>query len=126
MNIAKVANSMSVAEIQDEMKKLPQAECPVFHHFADGCYARELHIAKGVALVGALHKTCHHFVVSKGKIVVKNGNHNQVLKAGYHGITKSGDKRMIIGLEDSIMTTFHVTELTDPDEIGKVILGEEL
>lgn len=119
-------NNLSVVEIQDDMKQLEQIELPVFHHFADGCYARELHIKKGDALVGALHKTNHHFVVSKGKIMVRNGDESIILTAGYHGITQAGDKRFIYGLEDSIMTTFHVTDLTDVDEIGCKILGEEL
>ena len=117
---------MNVVEIQEEMKQLPQVSLEVKHHFADGCYARELHIPKGAALVGALHKTNHHFILSKGKIMVKNKNYSQILTAPYHGYTLPGDKRLILGLEDSVFTTFHVTELTNVDEIGKKILGEEL
>ena len=117
---------MNVVQIQDEMKQLPQVQMTVGHYFSDGCYARELHIPKGVALAGALHKTNHHYILSKGKIMVHNGNNRSILEAPYHGETKVGDKRIILGLEDAIFTTFHVTDLTDVDEIGRQILGEEL
>jgi len=117
---------MSVLDIQEDIKKLPQIVPDIEHHFADGCYAREMRVKKGTALVGALHKTNHHFVVSKGKIMVQNGNKSEILTAGYHGRTYPGDKRMIFALEDSVMTTFHVTDLTDINEIGRSILGEEL
>lgn len=117
---------MNAVQIQQEMKHLPQIDLRVNHHFSDGCYARELHIPKGVALAGALHKTNHHFILSKGAVMIMNGNDSQLLNAPYHGQTKIGDKRVILGLENSVLTTFHVTDLTDIDEIGKKILGEEL
>ena len=117
---------MNVIQMQEEMRQLPQVELRVGHYFSDGCYARELHIPKGIALAGALHKTNHHYILSKGKIMVRNGNDRRILEAPYQGETKIGDKRIILGLEDAIFTTFHVTDLTDVDEIGKLILGEEL
>jgi hypothetical protein len=117
---------VNVVEIQEEIKRLPQVDCEVEHHFCDGCYAREMRIPKDVVLAGALHKTNHHFVLSKGSVMIKNGNKSEILNAPHHGYTLPGDKRIILALEDSVMTTFHVTNLTDIDEIGRKILGEEL
>jgi hypothetical protein len=117
---------VNVVQIQEEMKQLPQVELKVVHHFSDGCYARELHIPKGVALAGALHKTNHHWVLSKGKVMAKTGNVSAIYEAPYHGHTRVGDKRIILGMENSVFTTFHVTDLTDVEEIGRKILGEEL
>lgn len=119
-------NDMSVVEMEEEMKHLPQVALEVKHHFADGCYARELHIPKGVMLSGALHKTNHHWVLSKGKVLVKNKGEKTIYEAPYHGQTYSGDKRIIFAFEDSVFTTFHPTELTDVAEIESKILGEEL
>lgn len=119
-------DDLSIVEIQEEMKQLPQTRLKLVHHFADGCYARELHMSRGNALVGALHKTNHHWILSKGKILLRNGNESEILTAPYHGITKSGDKRLMVCIEDCVMTSFHVTELKDIDEIGRAILGEEL
>lgn len=119
-------NDLSVVEMQEEMKQLPQVSLTTNHYFSDGCYARELHIPAGVMLAGALHKTNHHWVLSKGKIFVKNGNEKIVYEAPHHGQTYCGDKRIIYAFEDSVFTTFHVTDSTDIDEIGRTILGEEL
>ena len=117
---------MNVVQIQDEMKQLPQVNLKVVHRFSDGCYARELHMKKGEALVGALHKTNHHWVLSSGKIMIRNNDHKEILEAPYHGETKAGDKRLMICIEDAVMTSFHVTKLTDVNEIAKSILGEEM
>ena len=117
---------MNVVEIQDEVGQLPQVMPEVVHHFADGCYAREARMKKGTLGVGALHKTKHHFVLSKGMVLVKNGNTDEIFQAPYHGITKAGDKRSIYAMEDSVWTTFHVTDLTNIDAIADLILGEEL
>jgi len=119
-------NTMSVVDVQEDMKHLPQIDLEVRHHFADGCYARELIIPKGTALVGALHKTNHHFTVSKGCVVVNNGKSRKKLTAPYHGQTYAGEKKLIIALDDSVFTTYHVTNLTGVEEIGKQILGVEL
>lgn len=35
---------------------LPQTECPVFHHFSDGVYIREMLIPAGTFIVGHSHK----------------------------------------------------------------------
>lgn len=117
---------MNVVQIQEEMQQITQYVPEVEHLFSDGCYARKVIMPKGFAGVGALHKTSHHFVVSKGKLMLRNGDEKIIVEAGYHGKTNPGDKRLVIALEDSIMTTYHVTNLTDVIEISKLILGEEL
>ncbi len=119
-------NDLSVVEMEEEMRHLPQIKLETIHRFSDGCYAKELRIPTGVMLSGALHKTNHHWVLSKGKIFVKNGNEKIIYEAPYHGQTYSGDKRIIFAFEDSVFTTFHVTDSTDIEEIGREILGEEL
>lgn len=107
------------------MLDLPQVDLHVEHHFADGCYARELHIPAGVALVGAIHKTNHHWVLSKGHVIVSGGEGDQEYIAPYHGITQPGEKRAFYAVEDSVWTTFHPTTLTDINEIEKEILQYE-
>ena len=119
-------NDLSVVQMEEEMRHLPQVKLETIHHFSDGCYARELRIPAGVMLSGALHKTNHHWILSKGKIFVKNKQDKVVYQAPHHGQTYAGDKRIIFAFEDAVFTTFHVTELKDIDEIGRKILGEEL
>jgi hypothetical protein len=46
------------------------------------------------------------------------------VEAPYFGITEPGTRRVLVMLEDTVWTTFHATELTDPEEIAKAILVE--
>ena len=118
--------STSVVEIQRMLEELPQDACPVKHYFSDGAYAREIFLPKGILIAGALHKTNHMYVVSQGRLFVQTGSKKMIITAPYHGYTHKGDKRIIYAFEDSLFTTFHVTDLTDPDMIAKSILAEEL
>ena len=54
--------------LEAAIEQMPQTDCHIRHHFADGVYAREMTIPAGVVLTGAVHKTCHLSILSKGKI----------------------------------------------------------
>jgi len=114
----------SIYNVQEAMLQLPQVECEVFHHFADGVYARELHIPAGVCLTGALHLTNHFFSVSKGECysVTHEGREHHV--APYLGQTYPNTKRVIYAVTDTVWTTFHPTNETDVDKIAAEILGD--
>jgi|11BtaG_2_1085332.scaffolds.fasta_scaffold19276_3 hypothetical protein len=113
-----------IFKAQDLMLQMPQVECEVFHHFSDGLYARELHIPEGVVLVGALHKTRHMFFVQKGQCTVITHEGEETITAPYMGETVPGIKRIIRADTDCVWIGFHVTDKTEPDEIGKDILED--
>lgn len=123
MNLAKRDD---VYKLQAMMLEEEQIGLHVEHYFSDGCYARELHIPAGVCLVGATHKTNHHFVISKGECLIVCDEHRKELAAPYHGQTLAGDKRVIYAITDTIFTTFHVTNETDIDKIEEQLLQVEL
>lgn len=54
--------------LQEHMKDLPQADCPVRHYFAPGMYLREMTIPCGIVVVGAVHKHEHLAILSQGTI----------------------------------------------------------
>lgn len=112
----------NVSKLQSAMLEYEQVDIKTRHQFTDGCYAREITIPAGVLLVGAKHLTEHFFVISKGKIMINNG---VVLEAPYTGITLPGTKRAIEALEETVMTTFHVTRETNIEEIEKAIIDPE-
>ena len=66
MNLVKHA----ISELQAEMLTMPQVECEVFHHFAEGTYTRELHIPAGTTLVGKIHLHSTINILAKGRIAV--------------------------------------------------------
>ena len=92
-------------------------DIPTFHRFADGIYIREIHAPAGTIFTSVTHKTCHPFVMSKGVADICD-EYGDVTRytAPFTGITEVGTRRVFMVIEDMIWTTFHRTNLTDPDE----------
>ena len=114
-----------IFKAQDLMLQMPQAETVVTDHFADGLYARELFIPAGVCLVGALHKTNHIFTVSQGECYAVTHEGKEHIVAPYTGQTRPGMKRVIYALTDTVWTTYHPTDETNPEKIAEQILEAE-
>ena len=115
-----------IFKAQDLMLQMPQAETVVTDHFADGLYARELFIPAGVCLVGALHKTNHIFTVSQGECYAVTHEGKEHMVAPYTGQTRPGMKRVIYAVTDTVWTTYHPTDETNPEKIAEQILETEL
>ena len=98
-------------------------ELPLIHIFTPKLYGRIIHMRAGAILTSRTHKYEHQFVISQGCIQVINEltGEKQTFKAPYHGITKAGTRRALLALTDTMWHTFHVTNLTDPDEIVKEV-----
>jgi hypothetical protein len=93
-------------------------DLPVKHTFTPGIYAREIYMPAGVFLTTVMHMTEHPFVVSAGEVSVWTPSSGlQRIKAPFSGVTKPGTRRLLYIHEDTIWTTFHATDLTDPREI---------
>ena len=114
-----------IFKAQDLMLQMPQAETGVTDHFADGLYARELFIPAGVCLVGALHKTNHIFTVSQGECYAVTHEGKEHIVAPYTGQTRPGMKRVIYAVTDTVWTTYHPTDETNPEKIAEQILETE-
>ena len=72
----------------------------------------------GTIVVSKIHKTEHPYIVSKGHVAVWIEGQGVVqIRAPHCGITKPGTRRVLYIREDCVWTTFHVTELTDPEAI---------
>jgi hypothetical protein len=107
-----------IMKLQGALLALPQAHMPKFHHFAEGVYARELHIPKGVCLVGRIHLKSQVNIVLKGEIsVVGEDGSMKHFSAPCVFVSPSGTKRAGYAHEDTIWITVLGTEKTDPQEI---------
>ena len=122
MNLALQSN---IFKLQDFMLQQEQAETETIHHFSDGIYARELRIPAGVCIVGALHKTKHFMMVSKGRCSIATHEGSTVVEAPYIVETQPGIKRVVYAETDTVMITFHVTNETDIEKIAEQILVQE-
>lgn len=110
--------------LQDEMLKLPQISLPLFHHFAPGIYARELHIPKGAITIGKLHKyDCLNLMI-KGDRSTLVGDEIIRVKAPFIHVSPAGTKRVSYTHEDSIWVTIHATNETNIEKLEKELVAE--
>ena len=89
-----------------ELEQLPQVDCAVREYFADGLYAREITIPKGVALIGAIHKTHNFAIVSKGVLRVATDDGAKDVQAGEVIQIRPGQKNCVYAIEECVWTNF--------------------
>jgi hypothetical protein len=96
-----------VMRLESALHELPQLPHDVHHHFAPGVYIRELRIPKGAILTGAIHRTAHLNILSKGEVSVltEHGVQRLVAPAVIH--SAPGIKRAGFAHEDTIWMTVH-------------------
>jgi hypothetical protein len=93
------------------------ARAETHHTFIDGIYMREFRAAAGSIITGVTHKTRHPFILSAGIVDVCD-EYGDVVRyfAPFTGITEAGTRRVLFVHQDMVWTTFHRTDLTDPDD----------
>lgn len=107
-----------VNQIDRTLAEMPQQEMPLFHVFTPGLYTRSIFMPAGSFLTSRIHIFEHPFVISAGIVSVWCDEKGwEVLRASHIGVTKAGTRRILYIHEDTIWTTFHVTDETDPDKI---------
>jgi hypothetical protein len=117
---------MNLDKLKMQLAQMPQADCPVQHHFSDGLYARELFIPAGTCIVGSEHLTRHLFIQVYGEVAVSvNGTVREVLNGYEVRETLPGTRKAFYAIKDSLLLSFHVTDETDVRKIGEAILKPE-
>lgn len=100
------------------MAQMPQQNCPLTHLFTPKLYTRTILMPAGTKLTSRIHLYEHPFVISKGVVRVRDGDGDWVtLTAPHIGVTKPATRRVLDVIEDTVWSTFHVTDETDPDKI---------
>lgn len=110
-----------VERLGEELKAVPQVDCPIRHHFAPGVYAREITIPKGTVLVGAVHKRDNLVVLSAGRLRLVTEDGTVEISAPHTRMCKAGAKNAAVALEDSVWTNFFATDETDPDKLVEIL-----
>ena len=110
-----------IKALEAEIEQLPQVDCPIRNIFAPGIYAREMTIFKDTILTGAVHKTCHLSILSKGHVRVVADEGIVEMVAPCTLISQPGAKRAIHALEDSVWTTIHATNETNVDKLVELL-----
>jgi len=107
------------------MKKLPQLDAPLKHHFSKGVYAREIFMPKGMLIVGKIHRTKHLNIVSQGKCIVVTPTRRMEIEAPYTFESSEGEQKVVYMLSDVIWTTIHLTNSTDLEVIEEECIAKE-
>jgi hypothetical protein len=120
MEIIQPTDTEIVNAFMDNMEvfisKLPPVEIGIEHIFARGVYIRKMICPAGALLTSKVHKTESAFIVSGGRILVYDGEHEAViLQASYNGITLPGTRRMGIALENLVWFNIHPTRIKPKD-----------
>ena len=84
---------------------------PVNHQFSGGVYAREFFLPKGYMVVGKVHKGDHFLACTIGDCTMTTQYGSQRVTAHYLEQAKSGTKRIVFAHEDTVLVTFHKTDL---------------
>jgi hypothetical protein len=106
-----------VNRLEAELARLPQRECPVWHHFSPGLYARQMFIPAGTVLTGAVHRTEHLCIVSGDIDVTTDDGMLHIRDLQRIIVSKPGTKRAGFTREDTLWTTVHATSETDLDKL---------
>ncbi len=118
-----LAQLARVDEFEKMLVNLPPAEFKHTHRFTPGLYIREIFMPKGSIFTSKIQKTVHPYVISQGRVAVWTPQNGwERFMAPWTGITEPMTKRILIIEEDTIWTTFHVTDKTDILEIEKDII----
>lgn len=100
-----------------EMLQMPQASCPVVHHFGPGLCVREVFMSAGTLAIGHTQKFEHMNVLLRGSVMVVNDDGTtSVLKAPLMFIGKPGRKIGYV-LEDMVWQNIYATDLKNPDDV---------
>jgi hypothetical protein len=105
--------------LEAEMLKLPQVDCPVQHYFVDGLYTRQIFIPAGTLLVGYIHTQPCITTLSKGKILIADGESQVEFEAPMTMTCAAGTKKAGYAIEDSMWadTYLNLDNERDPDKL---------
>lgn len=115
----------AIADLEEIVKSTGvEIECPVVHHFSRNVYAREMHVQKGVLLVGKIHKHQNLNILSAGEVSVLSVDGVKRVKAPYTFVASPGAKRVIYAHEDAVWTTIHGTPEQDVARIEDEVIAK--
>ena len=98
---------------------------PIKHTFADNVYIRQMDMAKGTVVVGAIHKHLHVWFLLTGHVTVTTEDTTEDYIAPCYTVSTPGVKRVILANEDSIFVNVHKnpSNTQDIDELEKEIVA---
>jgi len=96
-------------------------EC-VNHYFAPGIYLRELHMAKGLVVVGHRHKTETVNILLKGKVAIIEDGKLIYREAPFTYVSPAKHRKALYIIEDTIWQNIHPSDETDLKKLEDIFI----
>ena len=94
----------------------------VKHFFAPGIYLRELHMAKGMVVVGHRHKTETVNILLKGKIALIENGELIFREAPFTYVSPAKHRKAAYIIEDVIWQNIHPSDETDLKKLEDIFI----
>ncbi|MEY4761259.1 MAG: Rhodoferax phage [Pseudomonadota bacterium] len=112
----------AVERLEGAMLQLPQADCPVVHHFGPGIYIREVTLPADTFAIGHEQRFEHLNIMVKGAVaIVGEGGDLKVLRAPLIYVGKPGRKVGYI-IEETVWQNIYATTERDIDKLESMLL----
>ena len=110
--------------IESHMLNLPQAPCPVTHHFGPGTYLREVTLPKGALVIGHAHRFEQLNIMLTGKInLLTADNQLRLLEAPAIFVGPPGRKIAYV-IETCTWLNAYATDERDIDKLEDMFLDK--
>ena len=109
-------SNLVIADLEKEMLDMPQADCPVAHHFGPGIYIREVTLPAGIFAVGHAQRFDHLNIMLTGKVAIVDDGKVRVLEAPLIFTGKPGRKVGYV-IETCVWQNVYATEETNIDAL---------
>lgn len=117
-----VSHCEAIERLEGAMLQLPQAECPVVHHFGPGIYIREVTMPADIFAIGHEQRFEHLNIMLKGAVaVVTDTGELKVLRAPLIYVGQPGRKVGFV-LEEVVWQNVYATEERDIEKLEAMFL----
>lgn len=112
-----VAQAEQIERLEQTMLEMPQAECPVVHHFGPGTYIRQVTLPAGALALGHAQRFEQLNIMVTGKVVMFDvDGSRKVLEAPLTFVGPPGRKAGFV-LEETIWLNVYATDERDIDKL---------
>jgi quercetin dioxygenase-like cupin family protein len=117
--------AVKLQRLAAELAKNP-VDCPVYHHFSPGVYAREMRVPAGAAVIGKVHKFENMLVMSAGEATFLLGDQPVRVCAPQIWVSPPGTQRAAFAHTDCVFISVHGTHKTDLAEIEAEFIAQDM
>jgi len=118
-----IAKNEGIEQVEAAMLNLPQADCPVAHHFGPGIYIREVTLPAGIFAIGHLQKYPQLNVMLSGKVLMQKDDEMKLMTAPFIFVGEPGRKVGYV-LETCVWQNIYATDETDIDKLEEMFLDK--